>query len=959
LAEDTIHLLCHVSNRWPMYRLSIIFLSIILLSVSGFAADLFRVTISSQEDAERLTATGAEGLIWLPDGYLVLVDASGADRLRRSGLETGHLAADVSREQLVLDKRYDGKNAARYPVIFEEGGIRVLLVEQGVASLSGEPVDVFPFRDKSLPIRYTPAKTAASIKIPQVPDLNGLISHVDQDSLESYVAHLEAFTYRLTGTSPNYAARDWIKAKFEEFGYDAVEIDPFTGSQLWDRIPCQSYNVIAYKVGSVYPDQQVIVGGHFDAVPDCPGADDNASGTACVLEIARILHDIDMPMTFVFIAFDSEESWMWGSYHYADAAAMRGDDIILMVNPDMIAHWENDNYANLYYGAENAYALLWQSLADSLVNIYGGMSGSTASDHLPFQEHGWPVIFVQEGIFSTRYHQPSDSAVYMNFEYMTRMVQATLATVYVTSFAPAPIEMVSVLDVGDGSSLQVTWEAGTPGQVDHYRLYWAQYGKPWTEARVDLPGGQTVYVLGGLVDGRMYSVRVVAVNADGVESVAYDELIATPRLVPVPPANVTALPVYNGIRLIWRKNNTELDFDHYTVFRDGQPLPYAVTDTIFFDYDPSLGSDFYDYHVTAVDLDGYRSDTTGLDPAHMRAATLEPDKILSVNRSTLQGGGFVNELVTGEFLREALAGYDFTYCSDTAGLVTNAYDTLNLVEMVDYGIMIIGAEGRVDELMGKRLLDTLAYYLSIGGKAVIFGRWWDAQQATVFWYDDPDVDNYAYYSHFHVQSRHLMETPLVDGTVVSELIGAHSQVTGYPDLVWDSTASCAHSQPFPASGIPFASYVGLGSAMPEIVYTFDARDAMSAAEGQPVGWRYLGPGYKYVFFEFPLTFMEHAAAVTALRKAVEDLGTAGPVGCCLNARGNANSDMEDKVNISDITYLVDFLFGIPTGPAPSCQEEGNTNGDIDEKVNVSDVSYLIAYLFGIPAGPPPPGCPVP
>ncbi len=930
-----------------------------MLAGSAVGGELFKVSLTSQTDVDRLLETRAEALLWVPGGYLVLADAASADMLRRTSLEIRHLAADVSREQLVLDKRHDRLNAARFPVIFEEGKIRVLLIDQGVASLSGEPVDVFPFRDKPLPIEYTPAKTAAGIKIPQVPDLNGLISNINQDSLESYVLRLEAFTHRLTGTDSNYAARDWIEAKFGEFGYDSVMIDPFEGSQLWDRIPCQSYNVIAYKVGTVYPDQQVIVGGHFDAVPDCPGADDNASGTACVLEIARVLHDIDLPMTFIFITFDSEESWMWGSYHYADAAAMRGDDIILMVNPDMIGHWENVNFANLYYGAENAYALLWQALADSLVNIEGFMSGSTASDHLPFQEHGWPVIFVQEGLFSTEYHQPSDSAVYMNFEYMTRMVKATLATVYVTSFAPAPIDMVSVRDVGDGTSLQVTWEAGDPGQVDHYGMYWSQYGKPWTEKLVSVPSNQTVYVLWGLVNGQTYSVRVVAVNSDGFESVAYDELNGIPRLVPIPPENLTALPVLDGIRLIWDKNNTELDLDHYTVFRDGLPLPYAVTDTIFFDYDPSLGSDFYDYQVMAVDLDGYQSDTTGLDPAHMRAATLEPGRVLSVNRTALQGGGFVDELVTGEFLRQALAGYDFTYCSDTAGLVTNAYDTLNLVEMIDYGIMIVGAEGRVDELVGKRLLDTLAYYLSIGGKAVVFGRWWDAQQATVFQYDDPDNENHAYYSSFHVQSRHLMETPLVGGTIVSELVGAHSQITGYPNLVWDSIASSSHSQPFEASGIPFASYVGLGGGMPEIVYTFDARDGMSPAEGQPVGWRYLGPGHKYVFFEFPLTFMEHAAAVTALRKAVEDLGATGPVGCCLNARGNANGDLEDKVNVSDITYLVDFLFGIPTGPAPLCLEEGNANGDIDEKVNVSDVSYLIAYLFGIPTGPSPPGCPAP
>lgn len=80
------------------------------------------------------------------------------------------------------------------------------------------------------------------------------------------------------------------------------------------------------------------------------------------------------------------------------------------------------------------------------------------------------------------------------------------------------------------------------------------------------------------------------------------------------------------------------------------------------------------------------------------------------------------------------------------------------------------------------------------------------------------------------------------------------------------------------------------------------------------------------------------------------------VSCCMNDRGNANGDESDAVNISDLTYLVDYLFGIPNGPAPICIEEGNINGDAGESINISDVTYLVAYLFGIPNGSPPPPC---
>jgi len=77
--------------------------------------------------------------------------------------------------------------------------------------------------------------------------------------------------------------------------------------------------------------------------------------------------------------------------------------------------------------------------------------------------------------------------------------------------------------------------------------------------------------------------------------------------------------------------------------------------------------------------------------------------------------------------------------------------------------------------------------------------------------------------------------------------------------------------------------------------------------------------------------------------------------CCIGTRGNVNSDSEQKVNVTDITYLVKFLFGIPQGPAPLCTEEANANGDQEEKVNVTDLTYLTSFLFG--GGPPPPSCP--
>jgi hypothetical protein len=73
--------------------------------------------------------------------------------------------------------------------------------------------------------------------------------------------------------------------------------------------------------------------------------------------------------------------------------------------------------------------------------------------------------------------------------------------------------------------------------------------------------------------------------------------------------------------------------------------------------------------------------------------------------------------------------------------------------------------------------------------------------------------------------------------------------------------------------------------------------------------------------------------------------------CCVGRRGNVDGDPNHRVNVADLTYLVDYLFR--TGPLPPCSEEGNVNGD--SNINVADVTYLVDYLFR--GGPAPPPCP--
>jgi len=75
--------------------------------------------------------------------------------------------------------------------------------------------------------------------------------------------------------------------------------------------------------------------------------------------------------------------------------------------------------------------------------------------------------------------------------------------------------------------------------------------------------------------------------------------------------------------------------------------------------------------------------------------------------------------------------------------------------------------------------------------------------------------------------------------------------------------------------------------------------------------------------------------------------------CCLGDRGNIDNDPEDKTNINDLLYLINYMFN--DGPPPACMEEGNVDGDSNGSVNINDAMYLIDYMFH--DGPPPPSCP--
>jgi len=212
-----------------------------------------------------------------------------------------------------------------------------------------------------------------------------------------------------------------------------------------DSIPSGSLiNLIATKTGTQYPDQHYIVCAHYDAITYttpmtfAPGADDNGSGTAAVIEAARIFKDYNFDYSVKFILFPGEEQGLHGSQAYASNAAATGEQILGVLNMDMIGYdGNNDGLVEIHAGTIPASQTIGSLMSSNITNFglslipeYKTSNSSTASDHSPFWDHGFAAIMHIEDFqdFTPFYHTDGDVLSTMNQPYFLDNAKLTIGT---------------------------------------------------------------------------------------------------------------------------------------------------------------------------------------------------------------------------------------------------------------------------------------------------------------------------------------------------------------------------------------------------------------------------------------------------------------------------------------------------------------------------------------------------
>ncbi|NIT35827.1 MAG: M20/M25/M40 family metallo-hydrolase [candidate division Zixibacteria bacterium] len=186
------------------------------------------------------------------------------------------------------------------------------------------------------------------------------------------------------------------------------------------------YNVVAERRGTERPDEIVIVGGHHDAISTerpwvCPGAEDDASGTAVAMCAARAFRNVSFKRTVRFMGFGDEEGYLLGSEAYAKECAEKGEKIVAVLNADMVSYdEENGSRDDLTVGAPNDARWLVEYLK-AVGGLYGqrliyDWDAEWVSDDWSFIKVGYAALGVIEGEVGEGgildypwYHTPEDT----------------------------------------------------------------------------------------------------------------------------------------------------------------------------------------------------------------------------------------------------------------------------------------------------------------------------------------------------------------------------------------------------------------------------------------------------------------------------------------------------------------------------------------------------------------------
>lgn len=370
------------------------------------------------------------------------------------------------------------------------------------------------------------------------PEIKKMIAEIKAENLENTVKKLVSFGTRHTLSDTKSktrgigAAQQWVKSEFEKYvaesnGRLTATIDYFTIKADGRRIAQDSQlgNVMATLKGTDPNDDRVlIISGHLDsrvtdvmdAKSDAPGANDDGSGVAAMMELAKIMSKRSFPYTIIFVAVTGEEQGLYGARHLAELAKKENWNIIAMLNNDMIGNSLSsgtnlrDNTKVRVFSEATPYletedeakmrklinrdndspsrllARYIKTTTDQYVDqlevnlVYRNDRFLRGGDHTPFSQNGFTAIrFCEMNENHDHQHQDlrtennikyGDLPEFMDFEYLRKIAASNLATLANLAWAPkAPTNIgIEIKDLTNFSTL--VWKAPAGKKVYGYQI---------------------------------------------------------------------------------------------------------------------------------------------------------------------------------------------------------------------------------------------------------------------------------------------------------------------------------------------------------------------------------------------------------------------------------------------------------------------------------------------------------
>ncbi len=272
------------------------------------------------------------------------------------------------------------------------------------------------------------------------PSLTSLLSLVSLNNIRVWINDLSSFHSRHSKSKYINQVAEWIKSILQSFGYTDVYFHHYFEEGYRLR------NVICHKRGNT--DRIIIICAHYDCIMEdinnaedrSPGANDNASGVAVILELARILSHVSLEDSLQFVFFSGEEQGLWGSKKYAKYIKRNNVNLHRLINLDMVGNppskkgiiIERDMGNQISTNDQDSqnFAHFIEQMTVNLTNLQVIPGPIYNSDYMPFEAQGYVVVGIYDGGESNpSYHSKTDILSTINFEYTVSIAKIVLATV--------------------------------------------------------------------------------------------------------------------------------------------------------------------------------------------------------------------------------------------------------------------------------------------------------------------------------------------------------------------------------------------------------------------------------------------------------------------------------------------------------------------------------------------------